>query len=621
MKHNWLVIFLLLISTALSALNGCAPKTVLEPARTENPDELFAKAEKSFETGAYAAAWEQYQVYLEKFPGSPLAPGALMKMGKIKAWQGDYETARTYFEKILSDFPSTVFYSDAGVEVLEMLFEQARYSDLIHRATDLPKEKLNRIQEVRVAMLVGDSFLAMDLPMEAVYSFIHGYERASTTERETLGRKIKAALLKLNTAEILEVAKKIQDPALKALVEGAQQTAAFHPEVIGCLLPLSGQYKEFGQRALKGIELAVHQFGSSGGMRFKMIVKDSGSEAGSTAKGVQALYDEKASCIIGPLVEPILAVTKAQELKIPIIALSQKEGIPETGDYVFRNFITPEMQVSALVSYAVNELGAQRFAVLYPREKYGTTFMNLFWGAVVKHERQMVGAEPYDPGQTDFAEPLKKLAGLFRYASKSTGTAGTSPEGKATETNPGRTYSGVTDDGDPERIQYDENGNAFVFKKTDVLFIPDSPKLAGLIIPQLAYHDVDNVIIMGSNLWHSDEFIKMTGAYAQGAVITDGFFDQSTSLPVREFVDAFEGIYGSKPGFFEAVAYDTAMMLFKVLSNPGIRTRGDIRDGLLKMPHFNGVTGKTAFKDNGDAEKELFLLELRNDKFIEIRPF
>ena len=67
------------------------------------------------------------------------------------------------------------------------------------------------------------------------------------------------------------------------------------------------------------------------------------------------------------------AAKEAELQKIPIITLSQQDNIPEVGDFVFRNFLTPRMQVSALVSYAINNLLVDRFAILYPREKYGTT--------------------------------------------------------------------------------------------------------------------------------------------------------------------------------------------------------------------------------------------------------
>jgi branched-chain amino acid transport system substrate-binding protein len=60
-----------------------------------------------------------------------------------------------------------------------------------------------------------------------------------------------------------------------------------------------------------------------------------------------------------------------------------------------------------------NELGASRFAILYPEENYGSRYMNLFWDQVVEHGGVVNGVEAYDPGGTDFAKPIKKLAGIF----------------------------------------------------------------------------------------------------------------------------------------------------------------------------------------------------------------
>ena len=82
------------------------------------------------------------------------------------------------------------------------------------------------------------------------------------------------------------------------------------------------------------------------------------------------------------------------------------------GDYVFRNFITPGMQVKTLVSYAIKKLQLKRFAILYPDENYGKTFMNLFWDEVIALGGKVVGAEPYNINHTDFADPIKKLVGL-----------------------------------------------------------------------------------------------------------------------------------------------------------------------------------------------------------------
>ena len=52
----------------------------------------------------------------------------------------------------------------------------------------------------------------------------------------------------------------------------------------------------------------------------------------------------------------------------------------------------------------------------------------------------------------------------------------------------------------------------------EALLVPDAPKLLGLVIPQLAYYDIVNTTLLGTNLWYSDKLLKDAGEYAQGAV-------------------------------------------------------------------------------------------------------
>ncbi len=152
----------------------------------------------------------------------------------------------------------------------------------------------------------------------------------------------------------------------------------------------------------------------------------------------------------------------------------------------------------------------------------------------------------------------------------------------------------------------------------DAVFIPDSPGKAGQIVPQLAYHDIKDVYILGTNLWHSDSLIKIAEQYVQGAVMPDGFFAASPSPRVQKFVKDFEETYQETPDFIEAIVYDTAMILFNVVSREQIRYRSEIRDELLNLDVFPGVTGLTRFDENGDAQKKLYLLRVKGKKFVEL---
>jgi len=250
--------------------------------------------------------------------------------------------------------------------------------------------------------------------------------------------------------------------------------------------------------------------------------------------------------------------------------------------------------------------------------------MNLFWDEVMAYDGKVVGVESYEIDSADFADPIKKLVGLYyelpedlkntdeliEGEDKSDEFEEVKDENKADE--PIEEEGSVEDE---ELIEDDEPKPVIDF---DAIFIPDSPKRAGLIIPQLSFYDVDNVYLFGTNLWHSDILIKMARQYVQNAIMPDIFFAESSSEKVRDFVRTFEKTFREKPDFIEAVAYDTAMMLFQIVSRPDVRFRSAVKNELMKLSNFQGVTGLTSFDNNGELKKDLYLLKIKGNKFVEL---
>ena len=152
----------------------------------------------------------------------------------------------------------------------------------------------------------------------------------------------------------------------------------------------------------------------------------------------------------------------------------------------------------------------------------------------------------------------------------------------------------------------------------DALFLPDSPNIAGLIVPQLAFYDVRQIVLLGTNLWHSQTLLNQAEQYVQGAIFADGFFTKSQSSDVQAFVQHFEETFLEKPGFIEAILYDSAMILLDVIQRPEIQFRGDIRTALFDPNGFRGVTGHTRFDESGEALKRSFLLTIQGSEFVEV---
>jgi ABC-type branched-subunit amino acid transport system substrate-binding protein len=98
----------------------------------------------------------------------------------------------------------------------------------------------------------------------------------------------------------------------------------------------------------------------------------------------------------------------------------------------------------------------------------------------------------------------------------------------------------------------------------------------------------------------------------------DAFFAGSPEAPVNRFVAAFEETYQEKPGFIEAIVYDSAMILFEVVGRPGVRLRSDVAASLRGTAEFQGTTGLTRFDAHGEPDKVLHILGVRGKRFVEL---
>jgi ABC-type branched-subunit amino acid transport system substrate-binding protein len=684
----------LVLVLTFSSFWGCEKR----PAAPEVPevaveDRMYAIAEVFFKTGDYDNALLQYQAYVNQYPHRLPAADALMKMASIHIVRGEYQTARELYGRVLRDYPTSASAANARVEILATYYHQGDYAGFFQRVAALDPETLSPSALVRLYKLTGDAYLASGQAKAAVDAYAKSLSYYPEAQREDVTPEMITAIGVLDVGEIEELLDgpeylpkayllyqlgkssmiggwdqsamdafgaflhSYPDHDLAGEVEGyleqLEEMAAYDRYTVGCLLPLTGPYSSYGNRALSGIELALDGFRlNHPEIPIRLVVKDTASSESQTIEAIHELDAARVAAILGPIVMAKQAAEEAQRIGVPIITLSQKEGITDIGDFVFRNFLTPLTQVETMVSYLAEELGLTRFAILYPDEKYGSTFMNLFWDQVVEHGGIVTGCESYEGESTDFADSIKKLVGLYYeqpedLKAELMESARPLPDGFLELINPrvfhdgfgtyqpwawqplpdaeGRLFAGInvfmlgdaseellTGEGD---YPADDASEPEAIVDFDALFIPDSPKKTGLIVPQLAYYDVDDVYFVGTNLWHSDELIQMARRYLQNSLLTSGFFTESSLPQVREFVDGFQSIFDAQPGFIEAVAYDTADILFNVVSQPEVGFRSAIRDHLASGLPFQGVTGATAFLESGEAEKQLYLLQIRGGRF------
>ncbi len=362
--------------------------------------------------------------------------------------------------------------------------------------------------------------------------------------------------------------------------------AADYP--VGCILPLSGRNAAYGNGALDAVLLATGVFNAAKATPIRLLIEDSQSEPAVAGAAVAKLAGAGVTCILGPLgsQEALEAAKEAQRLKVPILTLTQREGITGIGDYVFRNFLTAAMQIRAVVQYAQAELGLRRFAILSPDDPYGQEMARLFREEVVRKGGEVRKEKSYKTDQTDFGEEIHALAGIVPVSPDAEGPGALQPK-----PNPG----------------------------FEALFIPDSALRVGMIVSQLAYYDITGIRLLGTSGWGSPELLKTDPERLQGAVFVDGFFPNSFRPEVNAFIESFYLSYGREPDAMEALVYDAAAMAVRLIVEGRGGTREAFRQGLMQVKGYQGVTGRTSFSPSRDAEKELFILTVKDGQIIQVK--
>ncbi len=360
---------------------------------------------------------------------------------------------------------------------------------------------------------------------------------------------------------------------------------------IGVILPLSGDHQAFGERVLQGIQLAVKEMDALGkSFPISLVTRDSKGDPSEAEKALEELAtQEKVVAIIGPLltITAEKAARKAQQLKVPLLTLSQKEPLPGKGEFVFQNSLTPSDQIQALVTYATKELGLRTFAVFYPNSPYGFYFKNLFTQEVIRRSGKVLGAVAYPEDQTDFGQEIK---GLFRI--------------KTTKKEVSRNISKEFVPG----------------LSVDGLFIPDTHDRVGLILSQMAYYDVTGPTFFGTNAWNGPDLISIAGKSAEGATFVDAFFKKASSPIVVRFVEEFQKAYQREPETLEALGYDGAKLLLEIIRSKEVSSPIQMADELRKIQNFQGVSGLKGFGEDGKTIRILSILRVRKGQIEQVSP-
>ncbi len=570
--------------------------------------------------------------FVQKTPDSIVTAQAYALIGRILLEQHLYDDALLYLQRV------PIVYRSPEIEVLTgiCLVESGQYAEGLKRLRPLCNEALNSADRTMLYQSLLHAATETQQYLLAIY-FIQQQLPLSANPAQLLSQAHQLLQSHLSDADLGEAAFMWQGTAIgqdaqlqlarRALVRQQPDQAREHlqrlfassvtfpywqeaeqllkrtsvdnwlsRDSIGVLLPLSDRYASYGELVKKGLELALQEHNKTR-LPARFIYKDTAVEGVSAAQLLSSLTDDdKVMAVIGPLrsANASDAALRAQREMVPLLALSQSDDLPEFGRFVFRDTLTAEQQVKALVDYAIAS-GHISFSIMRPETRLGEKMANLFIAQVQQAGGEIVDIVAYPEDSTDFREPIQKLlwedheVPIPPVISEETGEAEELPD-----------------------LEYP-------LPPFHALFIPDYAERIGEIAPQLVFYGIKDVTLLGINGWNSPDLAARAGRFLKKAVFVDAFYPASDKPEVQRFVELYRQTYKEEPTILSAQAFEIATLLLQIIDDPDVANRDDVRRKLASLSHYRGVTGTTGFDPYGEAIKQLYLLGVKRGKIVEVK--
>ncbi len=339
---------------------------------------------------------------------------------------------------------------------------------------------------------------------------------------------------------------------------------------IGSSFPLTGQYSNYGQSTVNGMEMAIDEINENGGINGKTLSLESLDDKGELTDAVTSyhkLVENGVQAVVGSSTSnPSLAIAEASISDgVPVITpTGTEESITAGKTNVFRTCFTNPYQGELLAIFAKDSLDAKTAAILVnTASDYSTGIAESFEKKAAELGIEIVAKESYGENDTDFKAQLTSIASL-----------------------------------DP-----------------DVLLLPEYYEKLALIAPQARDSGIDATFIGGDG-W--DGILK-TMDESSFDLIEDSYFTNHFSIEddnpkVKDFIEAYRNAYGEDPTAFSALGYDTIYIIKEGFENADSDSN-EARNAAIKALNFDGITGAFSFDENNNPQKAASIMKIDDGKY------
>lgn len=334
---------------------------------------------------------------------------------------------------------------------------------------------------------------------------------------------------------------------------------------IGVILPLTGDAAPYGVKIKAGIDFAYANSSDTLKKGIELVYEDSqGKDKAAINSYMKLVNTNKVKIIIGPFnSSEVLALSKSvyKDNTFLMLPTATSPKITDAGKNIFRIISSDIYDSKVLSEFITKDKKQTKIGIIYLNNEYGVGFVDAFKASLEKKNLSLFGDFAIDNQLKDYKTIIRKIK-----------------------------------DTDIEAI--------IVIGINEIGYFLKQAKEMGL-----------TKSIYSTGMIENPEVLKIAGESANNVIYTYPSFDlKSKRQAVLEFVDNFTLQNNDPPSILEALGYDSFVLLRNAIVEKG-NTPNDIREYLLNLNDFEGITGQLTFDENGDVIKPIGIKEIVNQEF------
>jgi branched-chain amino acid transport system substrate-binding protein len=363
--------------------------------------------------------------------------------------------------------------------------------------------------------------------------------------------------------------------AALALAAAASVFAQQGPVPIIGLMELSGTGATAGTNFDNGVKLAVKEINASGGILGRKIEYTSmdTQSAPQTAKALaQKAVDQGAYVIMGPVFSGsfIVSMAETRRAEIPNFTGGEAADITQKGNpYVFRTSYSQTAAMPKVARYIKDTVKAKSVAIVWVNNDFGKGGRDSITKALEAQGIKVAADVSTDPGQVDFSAAVLKV----------------------------------------------KQSNA------DAVFVYTNEEESARALRELKKQGYDKPII-GETTLTGQKVIELAGDAANGAVAHVGLTVDAPQPLIKAFGEKFQKEYHYISDHNGMKGY-TGMYVVKAITEKigkfdGKAFAAALHGATIKVKDYPGVLLDVHFDENGDLDRESFLVKVVNGKQVVI---